>query len=421
MTEVKPSDETSAKLTDHTISAARAIIGAQLNDLGPSLRTDVNKVIHDNPELGYEEFIAHETLSSYLEERGFIVTRKAYGIDTSFEAEVGRGGRLVVFCAEYDALPGIGHACGHNLVATSSLAAFLGAARALVDLKIAGRVRILGTPAEEGGGGKVKLIEAGAFSPAEGIAGAFMIHPMSKESLGLGDFSGLAGWTLIASQKLRVEFNGKTAHAAGDPWNGRNALDAAVAAYNNVALLRQQIEPNERIHGVFEDGGTVPNVIPEYTRMNWCIRSSTMKRSNELLHRVKKCFEAGAEAAGCSINYIPSLTYMDLRVNDTLSEMYVKEMAALGEKFLPREVQAKAFGSTDMGNVSYVVPSFHGAFTIPVSSGVACHNLDFATAAATDEAHSIAIKCAKGLAMLAIRVLVEDKVAVAARRDFENN
>ncbi|KAE8422242.1 hypothetical protein BDV36DRAFT_279982 [Aspergillus pseudocaelatus] len=395
MTEVQRSAEATGMLTDQVISAARAIIGVQLDDLTPSLRTDVNTVIHDNPELGYTEFIAHDTLSSYLEQRGFKVTRNAYSIDTSFEAE-------------YDALP----------VATSSLAAFLGAARALVDLKIAGRVRILGTPAEEGGGGKVKLIEAGAFSPPEDIAGAFMIHPMSKESLNLGDFSGLAGWRLIASQKLRVEFKGKTAHAAGDPWNGRNALDAAVAAYNNVALLRQQIEPDARIHGVFEDGGAAPNVIPEYTRMNWCIRSSTTKRSNELLDRVKKCFEAGAAAAGCSINYIPSPTYMDLRVNDTLSETYVKEMAALGESIMPREAQAKAFGSTDMGNVSYVVPSFHGSFAIPVASGVACHNPDFATAAATEEAHAIAIKSAKGLAMLAVRVLVDDNIAQAARRDF---
>ncbi|KAE8376404.1 hypothetical protein BDV26DRAFT_294150 [Aspergillus bertholletiae] len=419
MTEIKPRDAAIDRLTEQVISAARAIIGAQLNDLGPSLRTDVNKVIHDNPELGYDEVIAHDTLSSYLEQRGFTVARQAYGIDTSFEAEVGSGGRLVVFCAEYDALPGIGHACGHNLVATSSLAAFLGAARVLLDLKIAGRVRILGTPAEEGGGGKVKLIEAGAFTPPGGIAGAFMVHPMSKESLELGEFSGLAGWRLIASQKLRVEFKGKAAHAAGDPWNGRNALDAAVAAYNNVALLRQQIEPDQRIHGVFEDGGTAPNVIPEYTRMNWCIRSSTTKRSNELLGRVKTCLEAGAAAAGCSIHYIPLPTYMDLRVNDTLSDIYVKEMGVLGEKFMPREVQAKGFGSTDMGNVSYVVPSFHGAFVIPVSSGVACHNPDFATAAATDEAHTIAIKCAKGLAMLAIQVLVEDNVAIAARRDFE--
>ncbi|KAL3496566.1 hypothetical protein BJX62DRAFT_221891 [Aspergillus germanicus] len=316
----------------------------------------VNKVIHSNPELVNEEYIAHDTLSSYLEKQSYTVTRKAHGLDTSFQAEFGTPGRIVVFCAEYDALPGIGHACGHNLVATSSLAAFLGAARVLLDLGLAGRVRILGTPAEEGGGGgKVKLIEAGALDPPPGeppIAGAFMVHPMSSESLGLGSYAGLAGWRLIASEKLRVE---------------------------------QQIQPDERIHGVFEDGGAAPNVVPEYTRMNWCEKSSTVKRSKLLLGRVKRCFEAGALAAGCEVKYIPSLSFMDLRVNNTLSETFVEEMAILNESFLPREVQPKAFGSTDMGNVSYTVPSFHG----------------------------------RGLAMLAVRVLVEEGVAEGARRDFE--
>jgi metal-dependent amidase/aminoacylase/carboxypeptidase family protein len=174
----------------------------------------------------------------------------------------------------------------------------------LLDLGLAGRVRILGTPAEEGGDGKVKLIEAGAFDSPPGeppIAGAFLVHPMSADSLDLGSYAGLAGWRLIASEKLRVEFRGKTVHAAGDPWNGLNALDATVAAYNNVAMLRQQIRPDERIHGVFEDGGAAPNVVPEYTRMNWCVRSSTVKRSKLLLERVKKCFEAGAAAAGCGV------------------------------------------------------------------------------------------------------------------------
>jgi amidohydrolase len=299
---------TNSKSTEQLLSAARTIINNHLDDVSSSIYTDVNKAIHSNPELVYEEYIAHDTLSSYLEKQGYTVTRKAYGLDTSFQAEFGSGGRIVVFCAEYDALPGMGHACGHNLVATSPLAAFLGASRVLLDLGLARRVRILGTPAEEGGGGKVKLIEAGAFEAPPGeppIAGAFMVHPMSAESLGLGSYAGLAGWRLIASEKLRVEFRGRTAHAAGDPWNGLNALDAAVAAHNNVAMLRQQIRPDERIHGAFEDGGAAPNVVPEYTRMNWCVRSSTVKRSKVLLKRVKRCFEAGAAAAGCEINYIP--------------------------------------------------------------------------------------------------------------------
>ncbi|KPM46443.1 hypothetical protein AK830_g34 [Neonectria ditissima] len=402
-----------------TVDAARVIVGNTINQLSPSLHEDINKFLHANPETAYQETLAHDRLTSYLEEQGFDVKKKTYGLDTSFEAEIGAGGRLVVFCAEYDALPGIGHACGHNLIATSSLAAFLGSARAIIDLKIPGRLRILGTPAEEGGGGKAKLIDAGAFHPPEGIAAAIMAHPIAAHQIGAdAETSGLAGFKLIASHKLRIEFRGKTAHAAGEPWNGVNALDAAVAAYNNVALLRQQIQPDERIHGVIEDGGTVPNVITEYTRMNWNIRSPTMKRCNDLLHRVKACFEAGAAATGCSISYIPSPTYMNLRVNETLCKTYVDEMASIGQNVMLR--QTKNFNaSTDMGNVSHLVPSFHGAFAIPASADVSAHNPGFAAAAGADEAHKAAIACAKGMATLAIRVLVEDGTAEGAKEDFQ--
>ena len=284
---------------------ARDIINTTIDKLSPELR-QVNKSLHSNPETAYEEVFAHRTLTDFLESRGFAVERHAYGIDTAFEATFGSGGRHVVFCAEYDALPGIGHACGHNLIATSSLAAFLGAAQVLSETKTPGRLRLLGTPAEEGGGGKVKLIGAGAFDPPEDISAAIMAHPAgSGQQPDPSDpIDGLAGMRLIASAKMRVEFKGRTAHASAQPWRGINALDAAVSAYNNISMLRQQIRPDERIHGVFEVGGTVPNVIPGYARMNWFIRSPTVPRCNELVKRAQACFEAGAAAAGCEIDYI---------------------------------------------------------------------------------------------------------------------
>ena len=261
-----------------------------------------NQSLHANPELAYQEHKAHDNLCNFLEAQGYSVTRKAYGLETSFEASFGSGGREVVICAEYDALPAIGHACGHNLIATSSMAAFLGAAKALFELKAPGRVRILGTPAEEGGGGKIALIRAGAFS---GASASIMSHPVTPDSLSTDtEVSGSAALNLVASIKFRVEFRGRSAHAAGEPWNGLNALDAAVAAYNNVSLLRQQIRPEERVHAVFEDGGTVPNVIPDYTRMNWYIRSPTIEQGEELRNRVEACIEAGASATGCSVGYI---------------------------------------------------------------------------------------------------------------------
>lgn len=261
----------------------------------------LNQSIHDNPEIAYEEFQSVETISSFLQDRGYKVTKETYGLPTSFTAEVGTGGPLVIICVEYDALPNIGHACGHNLIMISSIAAFLGAASALQPQGIPGRIRLLGTPAEEGGGGKVKLVEAGAFS--EDIAAAIMAHPLAAHQF--GKYSGLAGLKFIASHKFRVEFRGKAAHAAGEPWNGVNALDAAVAAYSSISMLRQQMRPDERVHGVIEDGGTVPNVIPEYTRMNWYVRGPNVTRADVLLKRVQKCCEAAAATTGCEIKFIP--------------------------------------------------------------------------------------------------------------------
>ena len=280
----------------------------------------MNTTIYRNPELGYEETIAHDTITKLLEESGFSVKRHAYGIATSFEAEVGTGGRLVVFCAEYDALPDIGHACGHNLIATSSVAGFLGLAKSLKDSGLEGRIRILGTPAEEGGGGKVKLLEAGAFS--DDIAAAIMMHPTSSHVIPSG-IMGVAGVKFIASLKTRVEFYGRPAHAGGAPWEGRNALDAAVAAYTSVSMLRQQIHPDERIHGVIEDGGKSPNVIPSHTRMNWYIRSPTVARGLELLARVKSCFEAAATATGCTLTYTEYVRFFDhIRPHVQLTDLF---------------------------------------------------------------------------------------------------
>lgn len=264
---------------------------------------DANQALHKNPELAYEEHKATENLSSFLEQHGFTVQRQAYGMATSFEASIGAGGREVIICAEYDALPELGHACGHNLIATSSLAAFVGAAHAMKELNLPGRLRILGTPAEEGGGGKIKLIRAGAF---KGASAAIMSHAVTKH--GISDDAsvvGSAALDLVASIKFRVEFRGKSAHAAGEPWNGLNALDAAVAAYNNVSLLRQQIHTDERVHCVIEDGGTVPNVIPDYTKMNWYLRSPTIERGQALHKRVEACIDAAGLATNCSVKYIP--------------------------------------------------------------------------------------------------------------------
>lgn len=421
-----------------TITQARAIVNSKLDELSSTLH-EVNKTLHANPELAYKEFIAHDTITAYLERLGFQVDKSAWGLATSFDTSIGSGDKQVIFCAEYDALPGIGHACGHNLIATSSIGAFLGAAAAMSALKIDGRLRLLGTPAEEAGGGKADLIKAGAFNPPESVLAAIMAHPMPNSHISTGGHSGLAGLKLIACQGAHVEFKGRTAHAAGEPWNGVNALDGAVAAYNNVSLMRQQMHTEDRVHGVFEVGGTVPNVIPDYARMSWAIRSPTATGCDKLMERVTKCWEAGASAAACEMTikkygpYTSSVkptenidtnkcnrdhNYLNLRANGSLCQTYVDEMAAFGEKIL-LEMDKPFNASTDMGNVSHFVPSFHGGIGIPAEPGVAMHNPRFAQAAGTDEAHAAAIKAAKGMAMLGLRVLLDSEVATKARVDFE--
>lgn len=282
------------------IDKAQSLVNSRVDELSADLFEKINKHLHENPELSFEEFIAHDTIVEYLEGLGFVVTRSAYNLATSFEARFGEQGRQVVFCAEYDALPGIGHSCGHNLIATASVAGFLSVAHAMAKLDLPGRLRLLGTPAEESGGGKIVLIENGAFHPQD-VDLAIMAHPLSCHSLqsqGI-NFSGLAGLKLLARHAFDVEFHGQPAHAAGEPWNGTNALDAAVAAYQNVALLRQQIRPDERIHAIIANGGTATNIIPDFTKMAWGVRAPTLARSGDVALRVKKCIEAAALATGC--------------------------------------------------------------------------------------------------------------------------
>ncbi|KAJ4247443.1 hypothetical protein NW762_013118 [Fusarium torreyae] len=405
-------------LESNPIDQASEVIASTLKSLNAAFK-EVNFNLHSHPETAYQEVFAHKILTDFLEQHGFDVKRHAWGLDTAFEATFGSGGRQIVFCAEYDALPGIGHGCGHNLIATSSLAAFVSSAHVLRELGLPGRVRILGTPAEEGGGGKIKLLEAGAFDPPEDISAAIMAHPSGSGCSQDGLlYDGIAGTKSIASYKTRVAFKGRASHAGVEPWNGVNALDAAVAAYVNVSMLRQQIRPDERVHGVFEVGGTVPNVIPNYTRMNWSVRSPTISGCEALVQRMKTCFEAGASSAGCEIEYDASPTYKNLRVDTALYTTHVEEMAKIGLKIKQEECVP---ASTDMGDISYYVPSFHGGFAIPTTPDVSVHNPKFTACAATEEAHQAALNSARGLAMMAFRVLSDDDLSRNARRDFEQN
>ena len=278
-------------------------------DARASMLVEASHAIHENPELNFEEHYAHELLTGILEDEGLSPTRKAYDLDTAFEANIEGAGPTVAVLCEYDALPDIGHACGHNIIATAGLGA--GLAAATVAKKMGGSLRILGTPAEEGGGGKVFMGDRGAF---ESVDAALMVHPAS------GD---LVRMNTIAIHRLQVEYEGQAAHAAASPHRGKNALDAAVLGYQNVAALRQHIRPDERIHGIFTDGGRKPNIVPEYSSMEWYVRSKNMRTLEPLKKRVLSCLEAGAMASSCTMSHSwVDPYYADMVDNETICTLY---------------------------------------------------------------------------------------------------
>ncbi|KAH8882278.1 hypothetical protein GQ53DRAFT_459940 [Thozetella sp. PMI_491] len=375
----------------------------------------LNSKIHSNPELAYEEFQAHDTFVEILGSLGFQVTPHAYGLETAFSAEVGSGGRLVIYNAEYDALPGIGHACGHNLIASASLASFLGVAAALKASGKPGRVRLLGTPAEEGGGGKLKLIANGAYKGADA---SLMVHPGPGHTLPAG-IRGVSFVRMLANVKMQVFFTGRESHAAIAPWDGVNALDAVCLSYNAISMLRQQMLPTQRVHGVIRAGGERPNVTPADTCIEYYVRSETRTGAAKLWQRVLKCFEGAATATGCTMRTAELNSYADVRPNPSLCKAYVEAMPA-GTVAYDEPADFLA-GSTDMGDVCYACPGFHGAFGIETKVGEANHTKGFAAAAGTEESFRRAIECGKGMAAVGWRVLIDDAFAAVAKKEWEDD
>lgn len=351
------------------LTAAKSIVTDRIRERSGQL-IEISHEIWSHPELCFDEHFAHQILTAALDDAGFEVERGACGLDTAFIATAGSSdasGPTVAVICEYDALPGIGHACGHNIIAAAGLGAALGAMGVVDELD--GRLVVLGTPAEEGGGGKVAMIEAGAF---RGIDAALMVHPADTD---------LDAFWAIAIQELVVEFHGLAAHAAAAPHRGRNALDAAVLGYMNIAALRQHIAPSERIHGIFTHGGDKPNVVPDHAAMQWYVRSANRESLEALKERVVTALQAGASAAGCEMTYDwPSYPYDDLRTNDALDGLYRANAQSLGRVVRSRDVAPEFMGSTDMGNVSQIVPSIHPMIKA-APDGTAIHTTAFAESA----------------------------------------
>ncbi|KAL6230293.1 hypothetical protein BDW75DRAFT_248781 [Aspergillus navahoensis] len=397
-----------------TIEEIKASVDGALQSANESLRA-LNQKIWSNPETAYEEHKAHDAICDFLEEKGFAVSRHAFGLDTSFEAKSGAGGRLINFNAEYDALPDIGHACGHNLIATSSVAAFLALSTVLKQYNIPGRTQLLGTPAEENGGGKAKLIDAGAYN---GVDISLMAHAGPRELFPGVISDGCAGVLMNARKEIHCEFTGVSAHAGGNPWDGVNALDALVSAYNNMAMLRQQMKPDERVHCAFLDTPKVANVIPAYTKAYWQVRSPTLKGLDSLLSRARKCIEAGAAASGCGLKITEKELYADIKLNDALCALYQAHMATYGRNVLKSHEKVLT-GSSDIGNVSYIMPTLHAMFAIPATDGSFPHHPSFACAAGTDEAHEEALVVGKTLALIGWEILTNDVLFEQARSQWQ--
>ena len=346
---------------------------------------DLARRLHDHPELGFEERYAHDALTDALEGAGLTTERSAYGLPTAFAARAGAEGPTVAVLCEYDALPGLGHACGHNLIAAAGVGAGLAAAALADDL--GGRVLVLGTPAEEGGGGKVRLLEAGALA---GVDAAMMIHPAGHD---------LRRITSLAIHQLQVTYHGRAAHAAAAPHEGRNALDAAVLGYVNVAALRQHLRSDERVHGIFTEAGEKPNIVPERAAALWYVRAGTVARREALEERVLACLQAGAAAAGCSMDVAsPNPAYAEVRDNEVLLDLFAANAAALGRHLAEPDADTAVLGSTDMGNVSYEVPSIHPMLAVSPPD-VPIHTTEFARSAAGPAGGAAVLDGARAMAM----------------------
>ena len=364
--------------------------------------------IHATPELAFQEKEAARLLTSRVEHSGLSVNRSAYGLSTAFETEFGDDGPNVAILSEYDALPGIGHACGHNIIAVMGL----GASLALASLggQLGGRIRYLGTPAEEKGGGKELMAQEGAF---DGIDAAMMVHPAGID---------LSTMPSICVSEVRVTYHGRSAHASAMPHAGVNALDALVTAYQTLAQLRQHIRPTERIHGIFTETGQAPNIVPDKASGVFYVRAANAKDLAPLKARVQNCFEAGALSSGCELDISwAKADYLDMNTNWPLAAAYQNNAESLGREFYPIDkMPAGSAGSTDMGNVSHRVPSIHPMITC-APRNVVIHNPEFTRWAASDLGDKACLDGAKAMAMTALDFFADESLRQSAADAFVSN
>ncbi len=359
--------------------------------------------IHDNPELGFKEEKASAWLTSYLEDSGFHVERGIAGLATAFRATYGQGSPRIALLAEYDALPKIGHGCGHNIIATSAVGAGV-ASKTIID-QLGGSIMVLGTPGEEVLGGKIDMVKSGTFKE---IDMAMIVHP---------DVRNMPTEEVLACSSLEVEFFGRPAHAAGQPHRGINALDAMILAFTSINSLRQHIKGEARIHGIITDGGEAPNIVPAHSAAVFLVRALDYDYLAELKDKVLNCFTGASVASGARLEYRwKDRTYAPMKSNMTLAGLFKQNLESLGrhvEAFDPRF----GLGSTDMGNVSQVVPSIHPTIAIAPLE-VFIHTPEFAAAAASQAGHEGLMDAAKAMAMTVADILSQPGILDKIKQEF---
>ena len=361
---------------------------------------EISLDIHAHPELALKEERAAKLLADQLESFGFQVERPAYGIETAFKGTWGEGPLTIAYLLEYDALPEIGHACGHNLIATAGLGGAIGAKAALDPSQVT--IVALGSPAEEDIGGKVMLIEAGAF---EGVDVAMMAHPIAVD---------IADPPMFGVEQVTVTYRGRGAHAAVAPETAINALDGLVTAYQAIAQLRQHIRRDSRLAGVILYGGAASNIIPDRAVGKFEVRALTPDYLADLKQRLIACLEAGAQASGATMELEWTTTYEPMNNNTPLVAAYKANAESLGRSFLP--VKPESTGSTDMGNVSWVVPSIHPTFQI--GAFAINHTAGFTEISATDAAHGHMVQVGQALAMTGVDVALQPGLLDEIKRAF---
>jgi amidohydrolase len=369
------------------MTALDSVVLARVDELAPALLA-LSHALYDDPELAYQEVRSEARCADLLEAGGFDVERGAYGVATAFAARGGDAGPHLVICAEYDALPGVGHACGHNVIAASALGA--GLALLPVAEQAGLRITVLGTPAEEAGGGKVDLILAGAF---EDVDAAMMMHPAPYDAPGSVGLA-IEEWSVVA--------HGKASHASAEPQLGRNALDAIVAGYTALAMLRQHLRPHQQVHGIITHGGDAPNVVPERAAAAYYLRAADMADLDDLRARVRDCLEGAATSTGTTVEIATQgHVYEPLRQNPGLVAAFAKACESIGRPLTLDPAGPSLSGSTDFGNVSQLVPALHADLAVHSWPAVN-HQHEFAAHCVGPEGDRTLVEGAKAMALTAL-------------------